>query len=362
MLLRTLGIYLFSQYVGTYLRASLGIASLILLIDMIEFSRSNADSDSLTLGTVLVATLLRIPGFYEKAIPFLVLISSIVTLVALNRKNELTIMRAAGISTWNFLTPVCIGSLCIGIVAVTVLNPISAYTFAVAQEIEAKLKGTVSTNADTDVQKWLRQITDEGLTIIGAHGSARRGLLLTGVTFIHFNEDGSIAERLEAESAQLEEGQWRLENTTRFKAAETAQPLGTVLVKSGLRPEFVEEALARPEAIPFFELYSKIEIAKAFGRNASSFATHLHSLIALPALLVTMTLIAATVSLRFVRSGLNLPVIYGGIISGFLLFVMTQIVKAFGNAAIMSPILAAWLPVFVAGAFSVSVLLSKEDG
>lgn len=362
MALRTLGIYLFSQYVGTFLRASLGIASLILLIDMIEFTRSNADSDSLTLVTVLVATLLRIPGFYEKAIPFLVLISSIVTLVSLNRKNELTIMRAAGISTWNFLTPMCIGSLCIGVVAITMLNPVSAFTFAWAQEIEAKLEGTIPASANSDAQRWLRQSTDEGVTVIGSRGSARRGLLLSGVTFIRFNEDGSIAERLEAEKAHLEEGQWRLENTTRFKAAEAAQPLGTVLVKSGLRPEFVEEALARPEAIPFFELYSKIEVARAFGRNASSFATHLHSLIALPALLVTMTLIAATVSLRFVRSGLNLPVIYGGVISGFALFVLTQIVKAFGNAAIMSPVLAAWLPVFVAGAFSVSVLLSKEDG
>lgn len=362
MALKTLNIYLFSQYIGMFLRASLGIACLILLIDMIEFSRSNADSDSLTLGTVLIATLLRIPGFYEKAIPFLVLISSIITLVALNRKNEITIVRAAGISTWSLLTPLCFGSLFVGLVAITVLNPVSALTFSVAQEIEADLRGTVRNNLTSDQQNWIRQSTDEGVTIIGSRSSARRGLLLSGVTFISFDDRGAITQRLEAEKAFLEDGQWRLEGATRFKAAEAAQPLGTVLVKSGLRPEFVEEALARPEAIPFYELYEKIEIARAFGRNANSFATHLHSLIALPALLMTMTLIAATVSLRFVRSGLNLPVIYGGIISGFALFVVTQIVKAFGNAGIMSPVLAAWLPVFAAGAFSVSVLLVKEDG
>lgn len=362
MALKTLGIYLFSQYIGMFLRSSLGISCLILLIDMIEFSRSNADSDSLTLGTVLLATFLRIPGFYEKAIPFLVLISSIVTLVALNRKNELTIMRAAGISTWKFLAPICFGSLCIGALAITVLNPVSAYTFAIAQEIEADLRGSNKASLASDKQTWLRQSTDEGVTVIGSRRSARRGLLLTGVTFIRFDDSDNIVERFEAETAHLENGQWRLEGTTRFKAAEAALAMGTVLVKSGLRPEFVEEALARPEAIPFYELYQKIEVARAFGRNAYNFSTHLHSLLALPVLLVTMTLIAATVSLRFVRSGLNLPVIYGGILSGFALFVMTQIVKAFGNAGIMAPVLAAWLPVIVAGAFSVSVLLAKEDG
>jgi lipopolysaccharide export system permease protein len=362
MVLKTLGIYLFSQYIGTFLRASLGISCLILLVDMIEFSRSNADSDSLTLGTIVLATMLRIPGFYEKAIPFLVLISSILTLVALNRKNELTIMRAAGISTWNFLTPICLGSLVIGIVAIAVLNPVSALTFSWAAEIEAGIKGEIRSSFDSNKQTWMRQNTTEGVTLIGAKSTARRGLLLNQPTFIRLDRNDAIAERFDAERAYLEPGLWRLENATRYKAGETAQVFETVNIKSALRPEFVEETLTRPEAIPVFELYPKIEIARAFGRNANSFATHFNFLIALPALLVTMTLIAATVSLRFVRSGLNLPVIYGGIIAGFALYVVTQIVKAFGNAGLMSPVLAAWLPVFLAGAFAISVLISKEDG
>ena len=362
MALKTIGIYLFSQYVGTFLRASLGISCLIILIDMVEFSRSNAGSESLSFGTVVLATMLRIPGFYEKAIPFLVMVSSILTLMTLNRKNELTIMRAAGISTWSFLMPICFGSLAIGITAIAVLNPVSAYTYSWAAEIEANLRGQFRSSFDTDKQTWLRQSTSEGVTLIGAKSTARRGLLLNQPTFIRIASNSEIAERFDADRAHLETGRWRLENVTRYKAGETPRTFDTVFIASELRPEFVEETLTRPEAIPVFELYPKIEIARAFGRNANSFATHLNFLIALPALLVTMTLIAATVSLRFARSGLNLPVIYGGIIAGFALYVFTFIVKAFGNAGILSPILAAWLPVFVAGAFAISVLLSKEDG
>lgn len=358
----TLARYLFSQYVATFLRASAGIVCLILLVDMIEFSRSNSSSELLTFGVIVQAALLRITGFYEKAIPFLVLIASIATLMALNRKNELTIMRAAGISTWNFLAPICVGSFLIGVVAIAALNPISAFTFAKAAELEASLKGQLRSSFDSQKYSWLRQKTDEGVTIIGAASTAHRGLLLSQATFLRFGADGSIIDRLEADKAYLESGHWRLEDTIRYRAGKAAEQIGTTYVKSELRPEFVEESLTRPEAVPIYELYPKIEVARAFGMNANSFATHFNVLLALPALLVAMTLIAATVSLRFARSGLNLPVIYGGIVAGFCLFVSTQIVKAFGNAGIMPPIVAAWLPVVVAAAFAVSVLLAKEDG
>ena len=54
--------------------------------------------------------------------------------------------------------------------------------------------------------------------------------------------------------------------------------------------------------------------------------------------------------------------ILGGILAGFMLYVVTVLVKAFGSAGIVSPVLAAWLPVVVAFLFGVSFLLHKEDG
>ncbi len=87
-----------------------------------------------------------------------------------------------------------------------------------------------------------------------------------------------------------------------------------------------------------------------------------HSLIALPVLLVAMTLIAATVSMRFVRMGQSGPMILGGILAGFLLYVVSVLVKAFGSAGIVPPVAAAWFPVVVAMFFGITFLLHKEDG
>ena len=69
------------------------------------------------------------------------------------------------------------------------------------------------------------------------------------------------------------------------------------------KPEFVQERLARPETIPFYELPAKIDAARSFGLRADAFSMQLHSLIAMPFLLIAMTLIAATFSMRVARMG-----------------------------------------------------------
>ena len=75
-----------------------------------------------------------------------------------------------------------------------------------------------------------------------------------------------------------------------------------------------------------------------------------------------MTLIAATVSMRFARMGQSVAMIMGGILAGFLLYVVTVLVKAFGDAGLVAPFIVAWIPVLVAMFFGVTFLLYKEDG
>ena len=87
-------------------------------------------------------------------------------------------------------------------------------------------------------------------------------------------------------------------------------------VTTNLKPEFVEEKLARPETIPFFDLPAQDRAARSFGLKANGFAMQFHSLIALPLLLVAMTLIAATVSMRFARMGQSATMILGGVLAG----------------------------------------------
>ena len=357
----TLGRYFFFRYATITLWFFLGIFALVFIIDFTELSGSLAGLPGFTVRKALGVSALRVPMIMQQVVPFVGLFAAMATLVSLNRRYELVIARAAGISAWQFLLPACLGALVFGLLTVGVLNPIAAYGFSRAEMIETSLRAGHSNTVTAFDAPWIRQNTDEGDTIIGARAVLNQGLELADAIFFRFNGDGEITERLDAKHAFLREGYWELTDIKRLVGS-SQESVPTLKIKTNLRPEIVQERLARPETIPFFELPAKIDVARSFGLRANAFAMQFHSLVALPPLLVAMTLIAATVSMRFARMGQSATMILGGIVAGFLLYVVSVLVKAFGTAGLVPPVVAAWFPVVVALFFGVTFLLHKEDG
>jgi lipopolysaccharide export system permease protein len=361
MIGHTLFGYFLRRYLATFVQYFVGVCLIAYLVDFTEFSRVKSSLPGYTLGNGLLVSLLHVPLIVQLAIPFIILFAAIATLMALNRRYELVVARSAGVSAWQFLAPLCLGSLLIGTVAVAIFNPIGARALSWAQDLETSLSGGEKSNFDARIP-WIRQRDQDGVTIIGAKSTAQQGLQLSQVTFIRIDQSGEIAERIDAGKARLEAGKWVVTDAMLRRPGEAPERMATLEIKTSLRPEFVEEKLARPETIPFFELPAKMQAAWSFGLNANSFGMHFHSLIALPMLLVAMTLIAATVSMRFARMGQSVTMILGGVLAGFLLYVISVLVKAFGTAGIVPPLVAAWIPVVVAMFFGVTFLLYREDG
>jgi lipopolysaccharide export system permease protein len=358
----TLARYFFARYVSITFWFFTGVAGIVFIINFTELSSRLSSTPDYTAWISLTIAALQTPMVMQQAVPFIGLISGMATLISLNRKYELVVARAAGISAWQFLTPICFGALAFGMVTLFALNPLAANGFARGQSMEADASGGRSGTRNEPQSPWIKQRTDEGETIIGARTVLRQGLELAGATFLRINPDGEIYERVDARRAHLRSGYWDLQRATVYRDGALPIEERRVRIVTNLSPEFVSERLARPETITVYELPRKIAAAQSFGLSANAFSTHFHSLVALPALLVAMTLIAATVSMRFARMGQSATIILGGILSGFLLYVVSVLVKAFGNAGIVPPIAAAWLPVLVASFFGVTFLLYKEDG
>ena len=362
MIAGTLSRYFFRRQVATILRFLTGILLLVVIVDFTEVSSRLPDDTKFTTLDTLYLSLLRMPSIVETTFPFIILFASMATLISLNRKNELVVTRSTGVSAWQFLAPLAVASFIVGILLVTVLNPIAAHTLKLAelQEVLAGLRNSGS--VDQSRPPWLRQRTDEGTTIIGAETIADGGLLLGNAMFLRINPKGEVVERQDARSARLGHGKWILNGVRTFRAGKSEVDQSQVEIKTSLEPEFVRESLSNPKTVPFFELPHKIEVARSYGLSGNSFAVQFQTLVALPFLFVSMTLIAAVVSLRFARMGQSVSVIVGGIIAGFVLYVVSVLIKSFGGAGIIPPIAAAWIPVVIAMALGVTVLLHKEDG
>ena len=358
----TLSRYLFRRYVVMILQVLLAIIIVAYIVDFTEFSRRAGSLPQYTLGKGIYLSAMRMPMIAMLVWPFVALLAGIGVLMSLNRRYELVVARSVGVSAWQFLAPLCLASLLTGLVAVTVVNPLAARALAEVQELELTFRGWRPDRSDELAVPWFSQDAGDGVTVIGAGRAARFGQLLGDAVFLQIDSDGNLVERYDARTATLEDGFWHLEEVSRVYANRQTEQLATADIVSELRPEIIEQKLAAPEATSVYDLPEKVRAARALGLNPNRFAMQFHSLVALPALMVAMTLIAATVSLRFVRSGQSTAVILGGILAGFLLYVALVVFTAFGNVGFIPPVFAAWVPVVVAMFFGVTFLLHREDG
>lgn len=360
-MISTLSRYFLKRYLTIVFWLFLGLALLIFIVNFTETTRNLADIAGFDVSTGLAMAALQTPLIMQQAVPFIALVAGIATLVSLNQKYELVVARSAGISAWQFLAPICSGAFIVGLITIFALNPLAAYGLSRTNLLETQVRQT-SDDATAGETIWIKQRTAQGETYIGADAVLEAGALLVDATFITVAEGGAVRERIDAQTARLEPGRWDLDGASLIGADTLPERIGSISVPTNLTPEFVGERLADPETIPFLELPRKIAAARSFGLGANGFATQFHSLASLPLLLVAMTLIAATVSMRFARMGQSSSIILGGIVAGFLLYVVTVLVKAFGSAGIVPPAAAAWFPVIAASFFGVTFLLYKEDG
>ena len=75
-----------------------------------------------------------------------------------------------------------------------------------------------------------------------------------------------------------------------------------------------------------------------------------------------MVLIAATFTLRHARRGTPVHVIASGVMTGFLLYFITDVIYALGISESVPVTLAAWTPSGVATMLGLAMLFHLEDG
>ncbi|MEO0542854.1 MAG: LPS export ABC transporter permease LptG [Pseudomonadota bacterium] len=363
----TLQRYIFIRLFFNTLYFVLGIGSIALLIDFTEFSNRTSQLPDYTAGAALLVSAMRVPMIIQIAMPFIMLFATVATLIGLNRKYELVVARASGVSAWAFLRPTWLCAFFIGALIVLVINPLAAEGFSRATQIEGQWRGTSTQNSLLSQKApWLRQsdIESDDVWVINAQRSSNNNGLtrLVGATFMRISSDGAMLARHDARVADLRDREWILRRVTTTKAGVAPETSRTLSVPTNLDPNIIAEALLPPEMVSIYTLPKQISTAESFGVAAFPFRMQFHALVALPLLLVAMTMIASTVSLRFVRFGQSASMIVGGIACGFVLYVLVEFTKSFGSAGIIHPVLAAWIPVFVAAMSSVTYLLFREDG
>jgi lipopolysaccharide export system permease protein len=362
MIAGTLSRYFGMRFLTAVLAVFAGTLALTAMIDFLELMRRTGDLKDVSGFFVAKITLFRVPFVTERVLPFAVLVGAMFCYLNLSRRLELVVARAAGMSAWQFIAPAVIIAWLIGAAATMAYNPISASLREQSTRLEAELFGRDSGFRNPGSGFWLRQRSDDGQAVINAKASRQQGVQLAGVSIFRFDSSGHFRDRIEAKTAKLEPGYWRLEEARFYASGAAATERDTFRLKTTLTPVQVGESFATPETVPFWQLSSYIELAENAGLAASAYRLQYYQLLAQPFYLVAMVLLAASVSLRFFRMGGVQKVILGGIGAGFLLFVMAKITGDMSKAGLMAPMAAAALPPAVGGLTGLIALMYQEDG
>lgn len=356
----TLARYLTSRFLMNVGGVFGSLFLLIYLLDVVELLRRSGDANGATARLMAFLSLLRVPSVAEQMLPFAVLFGSMFAFLNLTRKLELVVARAAGVSVWQFLAPPILIAAMLGLVAVTVYNPLSAVFKQRADRLETRIFGQtqdVSINA-----LWIRQRSLDGQAVIRAEHASDQGTVLSGVVAFVYEPDGSFLERVEAVHAHLEPGYWRFENARVLAPGDEPVDNKIYLLATNLTAEQVTQSFVTPESVPFWTLPEVRDETERAGLDATGYSLQYQKLLARPLLFVAMVLVAASFSLRFFRFGGVAKMVAGGVASGFVLYVASKLVGDLGGAGLLSTPVAAWSPAVLGSMLGSLVLLHQEDG
>lgn len=360
---RTLRRYIQSRFLVAILGTFVLCSVLIFMIDLVEMLRQQGKFGAIPAWKLVWITILRLPAYTEFLLAFAVLVGSIGALLMLARKSELTVMRAGGMSAWQFLWPGVVVAGLLGVIGVAAYNPMAAAARAEGERLFAEAFGRESNLLRSESGgSWLRQDGTDGQSVISAVAATNRGLSLAGVTVFVFDDVGRFSERIDAARAELKDGFWKIEDAWVSRVGREPEKFDSYLLSTYLTPERVADALGTIISVSVWDLPGLIEVAEKAKLSSSRLRVQYEMLLARPLLCIAMVFLAATVSLRSFRSGGIQTMVITGMVGGFGFFLTAEVSRQIGVAGFVPPWAAVWLPIVLLILITATVLLHQEDG
>lgn len=362
----TLSTYFGRQFLISFTGILLAFASIAFLFDVVEMLRRASSKEGATFSIVLSMSLLKLPHLTEQIVPFAVLFGAMLSFWRLTRSHELVVTRAMGVSVWQFIFPALFLAFVIGVIKITMLNPVASAMLLRYEELENKyLKGTTSLLAVSETGLWLRQMDPAGESVVHALRVTTKSsdnFQLNDVTIFLFGNDDRFVGRIDANEAKLVPSYWELHDVWLSSPKEPAQFVKDYRLKTDTTFKQIQNSFASPESISFWDLPRFIGILQRAGFSALRHQLYWNSLLAGPLLLCAMVLIAATFSLRHQRRGGTMLLIAIGVFIGFFVYFVSDVVFALGLTATIPIFLAAWSPAAASLLFGLAMLFHLEDG
>ena len=355
--------YLAKHFVRMFLIVLVGLLTIVYLFDTTELLRRAGKTADVSIGTILKMGLYKLPEVGQMLLPFAVLFAAMSCFWWLARRHELTAMRAAGYSAWQFVAPLVTAAITIGFIHIMLIHPLAAGLLERYKGMEAEYLGQHKKLVTISQQGlWLREADPSGEIILHADSVVLDNWSLSGVMALFYDEVGNHTRRLDADSAELQPGRWVFRRATIQEPGVPEERQEVYTLATDLTLADIQESFSDPDTISFWKLPAFIATLDDTGLETAPMEVYYQSLLAQPLLLAAMILLAATVSLRPPRFQRALFMVLIGMLAGFVVFFLSSFLKALGGSHQLPIILSAWSTAIIVMLASVTWLLNTEDG
>lgn len=340
----------------------LGLAGIVFLFETAELLRRSDGKEGATFAIALQMGLFKLPETINLALPFAVLFAGMLTFWRLTRSQELVVVRAAGVSVWQFVMPVIAMTAFFGVLNILLLNPLGATMIARYRELEATYLLRQPSLELTGAGLWLRQSYVDKDYWLHADKVTTNPLTLSPLLAIVYTDTLHYAGRIDADKATLKDGNWIFANANVSKPGALTEPAGNLTLPTDLTFDKIQDSMSAPSTVSFWQLPAFIQSLQAIGFPATRHQMQWYSLLAQPWFLCAMSLFAAAFALRLARLGGMMTQAGLGVATGAAAFYLNNLLVALGNAQTLPLLLSAWAAPLICLASAVAALLYLEDG
>jgi lipopolysaccharide export system permease protein len=329
---------------------------LILLIESIDSWRY---SYLIQIGGLPLAALGMVAGaarWLSRGLPLLILVGTVVGVIDLQSRRELTAIKSSGASMWRVMRAPALAVLLFG-------GFVTFYGDGVLTTTNRVLDPEIPDSDPTfspDQGLWLEQDSGSERYVVHIDHILEDGAEEAGVQV--FLPDGLSEGRIIAATASLEPGYWLLAQARRYRAGKPSEqltnfhlPTTTTLSDLRLKSRSIED-------MTFYELAASLATNLSDQTLRNAVLTRFLRLLSLPGLLVGSFFIAFAFTAGYRRTNGYGRMIIFAILTGFVVFVVTEMADRAGSAGILDPTFAACGPAFVTLVTGLTLLLYREDG
>lgn len=361
---KTLCLYIIRSFLLNLLYVFICFCFISFILDLLEIIRKVQGKEILIIQMLKIA-FYKVPFLIFSFLPFIFLFGATLTFTKLNNNFEIAAAKSAGVSIWSLSAPLIGVVIVLSILILWVLHPISAIFLDKNRILENKYFDYKSNRVSLNPNGiWLHDqstnLIDE--KFITAKHVSKHGQQLSNVKVYYAGEKGDFTTSYIAQTAFIKDNFLLMHHVTKYEPGIEASIHEEISLATNIAAEQIQESIANPEIIPFWELKDFINQIKQAGFSSLKHELYYKSLLVSPLLYISLTLIALSCSINLPRKGkMGIVFVTGSVIAIFIFFV-DKIVNVMALTAVLPINLAVLAPSFIYLLLSSAILIHYEEG